>query len=308
MYEGNSTSIPGFGLHEVFGSGSPVSRIPGSPNFSQPARVLRIGDVAAVRRSTPSSASPADARGSGESRRAAAAPTRNQRCGNSSASCAGRRGCDAIRVAQTRDVLAYRRVEHGEERGDHRVVRRQVALGLRAAAQRLRQRMMRGAMQRRQHACANAALNSPMSANSGAPAQRDGVHQPRVVVQPRVLRDRRAPAARWRARRSAADRPEAGASSAVARVAVPHAAAPVRSSVGTRLRARRHRIRGARHRASRRYGSASSSRSMPSSSTPMEVRKIAESGASSSPRSNNVSARSADHRHCAADRRRPAAA
>ena len=107
-----------------------------------------------------------------------------------------------------------------------------------------------------------------------------GAHQPPVVVQLRVTADRRARAARSRARRSAVDRPEARASSSShesQRLLAPRrcAAAPARDC------ARAGSESGAR--ATRRAQVAAappSGRSSPSNNTPIEVRNAAESGAS----------------------------
>ena len=52
--------------------------------------------------------------------------------------------------AQARDVVPDRRVDHREEVGDQRIVSRKIALGLRTATQRLRQRALLRAMQSRE--------------------------------------------------------------------------------------------------------------------------------------------------------------
>jgi hypothetical protein len=91
-----------------------------------------------------------------------------------------------VRVTQPRDVVAHGGIEHREERGDHRVVARQIALGLRAAAQALLERAL-SAMQRPQFAC----KCRVESGDVGVRRRRFEpvfAHEPTIVVQLRVTR------------------------------------------------------------------------------------------------------------------------
>ncbi len=135
---------------------------------------------------------------------------------------------------------------------------------------------------------ANAALNSPMSANGATGRSANVFTSARIIVEAAVFR------VAEQAQRRGALRDQQLIVRKLREQAVQDGSAPQRRRRCAAARARDCAVppptaaRAAAHRAG--MAAPRRGRSMPSSSTPMEVRKIAESGASSRPRSNNFSA------------------